>query len=247
MRTLFSLSLLSMVVAGSLTAQRAPAVPAPPKSAPIANVAYEVTFNRELAKRRSMSVTMTFDASGTAPVLLSLPAWTPGAYEITDFAKWVSNFTPTRGGQALQWDKLDYDTWRIRTTGAGPVKVTFEFKADTLDNAMSWTRDEFLLFNGTNVFMYPEGQPFSFPATVKVSTESDWIVATGMTYGGAKDSYREGNYHDLVDMPFFVGRFDYDSVQVEGITSASPRTRPAACRACLAPRPGPASRRCGRR
>ena len=53
---------------------------------------------------------------------------------------------------------------------------------------------------------------------MKVSTESDWIVATGMTYGGAKDSYREGNYHDLVDMPFFVGRFDYDSVQVEGIT-----------------------------
>ena len=100
----------------------------------------------------------------------------------------------------------------------GPVKVTFEFKADTLDNAMSWSRDEFLLFNGTNVFMYPEGQPFTFPATVKISTESDWIVATGMTYGGTKDSYREGNYHDLVDMPFFVGHFDYDSVQVEGIT-----------------------------
>jgi predicted metalloprotease with PDZ domain len=53
---------------------------------------------------------------------------------------------------------------------------------------------------------------------VKISTESDWIVATGMTYGGTKDSYREGNYHDLVDMPFFVGHFDYDSVQVEGIT-----------------------------
>lgn len=218
MRTLFTLSLLTIANAGMAAAQRTPAVPAAIRSAPIANVAYEVTFNRDLAKRRSMAVTMTFDASGTTPVLLSLPAWTPGAYEITDFAKWVSNFTPTRGGQALEWDKLDYDTWRIRTQGAGPVKVSFEFKADTLDNAMSWSRSEFLLFNGTNVFMYPEGQPFSFPATVHISTESDWIVATGMTYGGAEDSYREGNYHDLVDMPFFVGRFDYDSVQVEGIT-----------------------------
>ena len=218
MRTLFTLSLLTVASAGMLAAQRTPAVPAPLRSAPIANVAYEVTFNRDLAKHRSMAVTMSFDVSGTQPVLLSLPAWTPGAYEITDFAKWVSNFAPTRGGQALEWDKLDYDTWRIRTTGAGPVKVSFDFKADTLDNAMSWARDEFLLFNGTNVFMYPEGQPFSFPATVHISTESDWIVATGMTYGGAKDSYREGNYHDLVDMPFFVGHFDYDSVQVEGIT-----------------------------
>ncbi len=218
MRTLFTLSLLTVASAGMLAAQRTPAVPAPLRSAPIANVAYEVTFNRDLAKHRSMAVTMSFDVSGTQPVLLSLPAWTPGAYEITDFTKWVSNFAPTRGGQALEWDKVDYDTWRIRTTGAGPVKVSFNFKADTLDNAMSWARDEFLLFNGTNVLMFPEGQPFSFPATVHISTERDWIVATGMTYGGAKDSYREGNYHDLVDMPFFVGHFDYDSVQVEGIT-----------------------------
>jgi hypothetical protein len=84
MRTLFSLSLVSVATAGMLAAQRTPAVPVPLRSAPIANVSYEVTFNRELAKRRAMSVTMTFDVSGTQPVLLSLPAWTPGAYEITD-------------------------------------------------------------------------------------------------------------------------------------------------------------------
>ncbi len=218
MRTLSTLSLLVVATTHLLVAQRAPAVPAAPRSAPIANVAYQVTFNRDLAARREMSVTMTFDVSGTGPVLLSLPAWTPGAYEITDFAKWVSNFTPTRNGQAIEWDKLDYDTWRLRTSGAGPVKVSFDFKADTLDNAMSWARDEFLLFNGTNVFMYAEGQPLSFPARVRILTESDWIVATGMTYGSVKDGYHEENYHDLVDMPFFVGRFDYDSVQVEGIT-----------------------------
>ena len=112
--------------------------------------------------------------------------------------------------------------------GRRPVKVTFEFKADTLDNAMAWSRDEFLLFNGTNVFLYPEGQPFSFPATVKVRTESDWIVATGMTYGGAKDSYREGNYHDLVDMPFFVGTSTSTACRWTGSPCASPRTRRAA-------------------
>ena len=29
-------------------------------------------------------------------------------------------------------------------------------------------------------------------------------------------SYREANYHDLVDMPLFIGRFDFDSVTVQG-------------------------------
>ena len=94
MRTLLSLSLFSVASTGVLSAQRAPAAPAPLQSAPIANVAYEVTFNRELAKRRAMSVTMTFDASGTSPVLLSLPAWTPGAYEITDCSGTSSTTTP---------------------------------------------------------------------------------------------------------------------------------------------------------
>ena len=74
-----------------------------------------------------------------------------------------------------------------------------------------------MFFNGTNVFLYPEGRRFDFPATVTVRTETDWLVATGHDrrprHAGA---YREGNYHDLVDMPFFVGRFDYDSMQVDG-------------------------------
>ncbi len=246
MRTLYSLIAVVVATAGFLPAQQRPATPAAPRSAPIANVAYEVTFNRELGKHRSMAVAMTFDVEGPGPVLLSLPAWTPGAYEITDFAKWVSDFSPSRNGQPLDWDKLDYDTWRIRSSGPGPVKVTFAFKADTLDNAMSWARDEFLLFNGTNVFMYPEGQSFAFPATVRINTESDWLVATGMSSAGTKNSYREGNYHDLVDMPFFVGHFDYDSVQVEGITVRLATYPAASLTGAPRRRPGTASSGCGR-
>ena len=183
----------------------------------VANVAYEVTFDRATAKRRTVQVAMGFTAKGSGEVLLSLPAWTPGAYEITDFAKWVSRFTPTQNGRELGWDKLDYDTWRLRGVAPGPVRVTFDLRADSLDNAMSWSRDDFALFNGTNVFLYPEGQGFEWPATVTVKTESDWLVATGMQATGAR-SFREGNYHDLVDMPFFVGRFDYDSTTVPGVT-----------------------------
>jgi predicted metalloprotease with PDZ domain len=74
------------------------------------------------------------------------------------------------------------------------------------------------MFNGTNIFLYAEGRPLEFPATVVIRTEADWKIATGMRSAGAPRTYREGNYHDLVDMPFFVGRFDYDSMVVEGKT-----------------------------
>jgi predicted metalloprotease with PDZ domain len=204
-----TLSLLSLLP-GGLAAQQ-------PRAARIADVRYEVGFTRELARRRRMDVTMTFDVAGSGPVLLSLPVWTPGAYEVTDFARWVYGFGATRDGAPVAWDKVDPDTWRLKAPGPGRVAVHFELKADSLDNAMAWSRDDFLLFNGTNAFLYPEGQGFDFPATVTIRTEDDWLVATGMTRTGPR-TYREGNYHDLVDMPFFVGRFDYDSVASQGTT-----------------------------
>lgn len=190
---------------------------APPVSAPIGNIRYEVTFTRETAADRSLAVAMRFTVRGPGEVLLSLPSWTPGAYEITNFARWVSAFQARAGGQPLAWDKLDYDTWRVRPTAAGEVEIRFAFRADSMDNAMAWSRDEFAFFNGTNVFLYPEGASLAFPASVTITTESDWQVATGMQAGKTPRTYQEGNYHDLVDMPFFVGRFDYDSALVDGV------------------------------
>jgi predicted metalloprotease with PDZ domain len=189
-------------------------------SAALTDMRYDVTFTRATASDRRLRVVTTFSAEGSAPVLLSLPAWTPGAYEIDNFSRWVLDFSATADGKTLQWDKIDYDTWRIRRDGAsaGPVTVTFDYRADTLDNAMSWSRVDFLLFNGTNVFMYAEGRPLAFAARVTVHTDADWKVATSMpraaNVSGA--TFSAPNYHDLVDMPFFVGRFDADSAEIAG-------------------------------
>jgi predicted metalloprotease with PDZ domain len=208
--------------AGTAAAQRpqAPrkaAAPSAPRSAPISNIRYDITFDSATAARRTIQVAMSFDVgAGTAPVLLSVPAWTPGAYEISNFARWISGFSASTGDRALRWDKSDPDTWRIQPAGGGRVTVRFDYLADTLDNAMSWSRPDFLLFNGTNVFPYAEGRGFDFPATVTVTTRPGWLVATSMRPAGPALSWTERNYHDLVDMPFFVGHFDLDSTVVEG-------------------------------
>jgi len=185
-------------------------------SAPIRDVHYDVTYTRANAQQRSVEVAMTFvpSGTGTSPVVLSLPAWTPGAYEISNFSRWVVGFEATGDGKPLTWDKLDYDTWRIRPAGAKSIRVSFRYAADTLDNAMAWARPEFLLFNGTNLFLYPEGQSLDFAATVAVHTEPEWGVTTGLAPTPQRRTYTASNYHDLVDMPFFVGRYDVDSARI---------------------------------
>lgn len=207
--------LFSLLLAPSLPAQRSGTPPA--LSAPVSDVQYTVRFDRSSAARRLLHVKMEFATTGSArePVLLSLPAWTPGAYEISNFARWVRDFDASAGGTSLRWDKWDYDTWRIFPNGAGRVTVRFSYMADSLDNAMAWSRDDFAFFNGTNVFLYPEGRG-SYEAAVTIESEPDWQVVTGMASGPRPRAYRASNYHDLVDMPFFVGKLDLDSTQVEG-------------------------------
>jgi predicted metalloprotease with PDZ domain len=209
-------ALATMAFASSQAA--AQGAPAGAQSAPLSNLRYEITFDSATAEKRTLKVAMSFDVAGPGPVLLSLPAWTPGAYEMTWFARWVGSFTPTAGDRALAWDKLDYDTWRIQPAGARSITVRFDFLADSLDNAMAWARPDFAFFNGTNVLPYPEGRGLAFPATVTIRTEPSWLVATGMqAVPQQAGTYREANYHDLVDKPFLVGRMDYDSMQVAGV------------------------------
>ena len=184
-------------------------------SAAIRDVHYDVSFTRADAEHRLVGVSMTFATTGTAPVLLSLPAWTPGAYELSNFARWVTEFEATaENGKSLAWDKLDYDTWRIRPAGAKSVRVRFVYHADSLDNANTWAKPDFLLFNGTNLFLYPEGNPLDFASAVAVHTEPEWNVTTGLAAGANPRTYTAANYHDLVDMPFFVGRYDVDSGRI---------------------------------
>ena len=218
-RLVHVIHLLSLLLAApvSQAQQKKPVTPqASLQSAPISNIRYDLTFDSAAASQRTIKVAMSFDVGGPGPVVLSLPAWTPGAYEISNFARWVVGFTANGDNAPLTWDKLDFDTWRVQPGRAKSVTVRFHYFADSLDNAIAWTRPDFGFFNGTNVLFYPEGQGFNFPAVVNIKTEDSWHIATGMKPTGVRGAYTASNYHDLVDMPFFVGRVDYDSMQVAG-------------------------------
>ena len=205
----------ALFVSGPVLAQSPE--PRSPVSAPISNVQYDVTFDSATAQLHVIGVMTSFTTRGGGDVLLSLPAWTPGEYEIDNFARYVTGFSATDGNMLLAWDKLDPDTWRIHATHAGQVRVSFNYNATKLDNANAWTKPDFAFFNGTNLFLYPEGQSAFYPSTVVIHTSPSWRIATGMTQMSS-NSFSAPNYHDLVDMPFFVGRFDIDSAQAGGKT-----------------------------
>jgi hypothetical protein len=93
MRAAF-LSLVSLLLPTVLPAQRVAARMAESQvSAPVSGIAYTVEFTRPTAVQRSIRVVTTMTTAGRGNVLLSLPAWTPGAYEVSHFARNVSGST----------------------------------------------------------------------------------------------------------------------------------------------------------
>lgn len=205
-----------LLAAFSVAATRAysQGVPTPAAiSAPISGVSYQITIDSADAAHRRIRVSMSFTAASGGPVLLALPAWTPGSYELAYWARYVSAFAAQSRGKPLTWDKTDYETWRVRAVDSGPITVSFDYRNDSLDNSNSWSQPDFSLLNGANLFPYPVGQPLDFASTLELRVPASWRVATGMTQTG-RTTYSAPNYHDLVDMPIVAGRFDFDSTRV---------------------------------
>ena len=193
--------LLVLLVAVPLSAQ----APTPVK--------YEVSIPSPAA--RLFHVSAEFPARGKDTLFLSLPAWSPGSYEIQNYARYVRHFGAKNAqGQPLFWDRLDKDTWRVVTGRSVVVTAEFDYLADTIDVSLARIAGDFGQFLGTNVFLYEE-RHLERPAEVRFTMPAGWQVTTALK-GGGTGPYTAPNYHELADAQTFVGKYSLDSLQVDG-------------------------------
>ena len=176
-------------------------------------VRYDVTLMS--TAQRQFHVAADFPAAGKETLFVSLPAWSPGNYEIQNYARYVHGFgAKNPAGQSLRWDRGDKDTWRVVTGRADRVTVEFDFIADTIDLSTARVTQNFGQFLGTNLFLFEEGQN-GRAAEVRFHVPADWQVTTSLT-GPVNGVYRAADYHELADAMTFVGRYSLDSLQADG-------------------------------
>jgi predicted metalloprotease with PDZ domain len=189
------------------------AAPLPLAAQTVATVKYEVSVPSAAAQL--FHVAAEFPARGRDTLYVSLPAWSPGNYEIQNYARYVRHFgARTASGQSLFWDRLDKDTWRVATGKSERVTVEFDYLADTIDLSLARLAGDFGQFLGTNLFLYEEGQ-LGRPAEVRFNLPAGWQVTTALKGSGA-GPYTAPTYHELADAETFVGKYSLDSLQVDG-------------------------------
>ena len=101
-----------------------------------APVKYEVSIPSPAAHLFHLSA--EFPSGGKDTLFVSLPAWSPGNYEIQNYARYVRHFGAKNAqGQALFWDRFDKDTWRVVTGKSDRVTAEFDYLADTIDLSLA--------------------------------------------------------------------------------------------------------------
>src|SRR2546427_11242554 len=171
-------------------------------------VKYEVSIPSPAA--RLFRVRAYVPARCKDSLCVSLPEWSPGSYEIQNYARYVRHFGAKNAqGQPLFWDRLDKDTWRVVTRRSAVVAAEFDYLADTIDLSLARIAGDFGQFLGTNVFLYEERQ-LERPAEVRFTLPAGWQVTTALK-GGGNGRYTALNYHELAHAQKCGGRYRHDA------------------------------------
>ncbi|MDX6383567.1 MAG: hypothetical protein QOK48_1140 [Blastocatellia bacterium] len=148
---------------------------------------------------------------------LVMPVWTPGSYLIREFARHVQDFTADADGRALEWTKVDKDTWRIKTSGVRQWRVTYRVYANELTVRTSELNSDHAFWNNANLLMYPAGY-LKAPSTLRIVPVAGWKIATGLpAVDGQPNTFRAEDFDILYDSPVEVSNFKQLDFMVRGV------------------------------
>jgi len=153
---------------------------------------------------------------------LLLPVWTPGSYMIREFERHVQDFAADAGGRALDWEKINKNTWRIKTAGARQWRATYRVYANELTVRTNELNSDHAFWNNAALLMYPQGR-LDAPSTLNIIPYGTWKIATGLPSTGEPMSgrpwaFRAENFDVLYDSPVEVSNFKELNFQVRGVS-----------------------------
>jgi predicted metalloprotease with PDZ domain len=175
-----------------------------------------VEYRVDLAEREHNHVLIDMTVRGApSPLELSMPIWTPGAYEVRTWGKNVTPLSATDGdGHPLRFERTGPSTFRV-TGHHAPADVHLRYRvfAAVLSDDASQVDAGHAYLNGTSIFLAARGSERDLHA-VRIAVPAGWRVGTALEE--APDGWQALGYEPLVDAPIEVGRFADAEVRAAG-------------------------------
>ncbi len=148
--------------------------------------------------------------------VLTLPVWTPGSYEVEDYARHLFGLEVSFQGRALSVHHASKNTWEFETFEDGPVRVRYQVYAFELGVATSHLDQSHAYWNGAQLFLLVDDYKDA-PYYVRLEAPPGWQASTGLDQRGEEPGqYKAPDYDVLIDSPFEVGTQTLSTFEVDG-------------------------------
>jgi predicted metalloprotease with PDZ domain len=215
-RSNYLFSAIQLVVIMFLTAAASPAQSSAPLSS---NISFTVAMPKPYTHLFEVEIRVKIPANLQVPNEsdLLMPVWTPGSYLVREFERHVQDFAADVDGRALEWTKVDKNTWRVKTGGGRRWRATYRVYANELSVRTSELNSDHAFWNNATLLMYPAGY-LNAPSTLRVVPPSPWKIATGLPeVKGQPNTFGAENFDILYDSPVEVSNFKEIDFLVRGV------------------------------
>lgn len=160
-------------------------------------------FSSNDSKNHFFSIETLCDNVTDSELIVQLPAWRPGRYELGNFAKNIRDFkVEDEDGNDLKFTKLTKDSWSIKTVGAKKVKIRYSYYAAELNAGSTYLDESQMYANPVNCCLYAIGREEE-KCIVELKIPDSYQVATGMKTLG-NNLFECKNFDELADSPFIA-------------------------------------------
>jgi predicted metalloprotease with PDZ domain len=133
-------------------------------------------------------------------IVVRLPSWRPGRYELGNFAKNIKGFKVFDDtNKRLSVSKLTKDSWEVCCIDTRTIRIEYSYYASELNAGSTFLSKEQLYVNPVNCFVYTDEQAQD-AIELKLIIPSSWSVAGSMPQ--QEHTLTATNFDDLADSPF---------------------------------------------
>lgn len=151
---------------------------------------------------------------------LKMPKWTPGYYQLMNYAQAVENFTAKdNNGKNLTVKNINDNTWRIIVTKNRSFKLSYDVKTSRQFVASCFVDSTHAYIVPGGLFLYIDGY-INTPVSVKINCGKQWNkIATGLEeVAGTTNEFTAPDFDVLYDSPLLIGNLEeLPSFKIKGI------------------------------
>lgn len=166
---------------------------------------------------RYIDIEFAIDKVTQNEISVQLPAWRPGRYELTNFAKNIQTWKAFDGnGKELAFKKITKDTWQIETKKCKTLTVKYNFYAPEINAGSTFIDENLLYVNPVNCLSYVVGRE-NEECTLELDISKKYEVATGLKKV-SKHKFVAANFDELADSPVIASEtLQHQSYKVKNV------------------------------